>query len=165
MTYKSVRVRVATLVAYYKCGGANDQAVAKLASYLTPEEFADIAAPRQFIYDVHRKFEEHRTVENLFSGRISSVPVKVPDSIIRRCGDRIKAGYWVQLQHGGRGRPVQVTQVHRYYTSIKQACQKDDFVGGVLSDWNVSIDHLRTRMHEVCPEIVQTCAQLSSSTP
>jgi hypothetical protein len=155
MHLKSDRVRVAALVARATAGAANDNAVQLLATYVTAEEFADIAAPKQFIHDVYKKWEEHHTVENLFSSSSSSVQVKVPDIIIKECGAIIKEGYMVQLQHGGRGKPVETTLVHRYYTSIKDACQRSERLAQVLSDWNVTIDHLRTRLHQVCPELVQ----------
>jgi hypothetical protein len=153
MTYKSERVRVAALVSYYaaKCSGVSPLQV--LRSMLADDEYADIKAPTQFIRDVVTKWQHHGEVANLFSMRVSSHPKKVPDEIIRKCATIIKAGYNVELLVASGSGQVsgQATkhQVHRYYGSIKEACQKDGFLEGVIREYGVTYDYMRTRLHEV----------------
>ena len=129
MTYKSDRVRTAALVAFYAAKQSSSNPVRVLQSMLDADEFADIKAPKQLIRDVVTKWQQHHTVVNLFSMRASSHPKVVPDAIIKECVARIKGGYNVELQVAGASTSVsgQVTvhKVHRYYTSIKEACQKD----------------------------------------
>jgi hypothetical protein len=153
MTYKSERVRVAALVSYYaaKCSGVSPLQV--LRSMLADDEYADIKAPTQFIRDVVTKWQHHGEVANLFSMRVSSHPKKVPDEIIRKCATIIQAGYNVELLVASGSGQVsgQATkhQVHRYYGSIKEACQKDGFLEGVIREYGVTYDYMRTRLHEV----------------
>lgn len=153
MTYKSERVRTAALVSYYAAKYSGVRPEQHLRDMLDANEFEDIKAPSQFIRDVVTKWMHHGEVANLFSSRVSSQPKKVPDEVISKCATIIKDGYYVELLvAGGRGHVIgQATkhQVHRYYGSIKEACQKDEYLEGVIKEYGVTYDYMRTRLHEV----------------
>lgn len=155
MTYKSDRVRTAALVSYYAAQRSGTNPVQHLRSMLGADEFADIKAPTQFIRDVVAKWQQHGEVANLFSTRASSRPKRVPDDVIRECATIIKAGYHVEMMVAsgsgqGSGHATK-HQVHRYYGSIKEACQKDEFLEGVITKYGVTYDYLRSRLHQVDP--------------
>jgi hypothetical protein len=157
MTYKSERARTAALVAFYAAQRSCSKPVDVLRSILDADEFEGIQAPQQFIRDVVKKWQRHHIVVNLFSMRASSHPKVVPDAIIKECAAKIKGGYNVQLQIAGASTSGSgqgtVHSVHRYYTSIREACEKDDYLGGVIREYGVTHEYLRTRLHQVAPEL------------
>jgi hypothetical protein len=157
MPYQSERVRTAALVSFYAAKQSSSKPVDVLKSMLGADEFAGIKAPTQFIRDVVTKWQRHHTVVNLFSMRACSHPKVVPDAIIKECAAKIKGGYHVQLQVAdastdGNGQ-LRVHSVHRYYTSIREACEKDAYLGGVIREYGVTYEYLRTRLHQVAPEL------------
>jgi hypothetical protein len=149
MTYKSDRVRTAALVSYYAAKHSGVSPLQHMRSMLSAAEYADIKAPMQFIRDVVTKWQHHGEVANLFSTRVSSHPKKVPDEVIRKCATIIKAGYNVELLVASGSGQATKHQMHRYYGSIKEACQKDVFLEGVIREYGVTYDYMRTRLHEV----------------
>lgn len=149
MTYKTERVRVAALVSYYAAKHSGVSPLQHLRSMLDADEYADIKAPTQFIRDVVTKWQHHGEVANLFSTRVSSHPKKVPDDVIRKCATVIKAGYNVELLVAGGSGQGTKHQVHRYYGNIKEACQKEGFLEGVIREYGVTYDYMRTRLHQV----------------
>jgi hypothetical protein len=153
MTYKSERVRTAALVAHYAAKLQNGDPVEVFRDMVTPQEFADVRAPAEFIRSIARKWLLHHTVSNLSDIRASSRPIKVPDSVIKECAARIKEGYTVQLQVKGPGGQLTNHPVHRYYTSIKQACEMNARLGEVVRQYGVSYAYMRTRLHQVAPEL------------
>ena len=157
MPYHSERARTAALVSFWAAKRSCSKPVDVLRSMLDADEFDRISAPSQFVRDVVKKWQRHHTVVNLFSMRASSHPKVVPDAIIVQCAAKIKGGYSVQLQVAGASTSgngqVTVHSVHRYYTSIKEACEKDDFLGGVIREYGVTYEYLRTRLHDVVPDL------------
>lgn len=152
-------IRLAAVVAHAAANGDIQQAMGKLAELLGAEVYGSLPRPDQFIRDVWHKYEEHHSISDMYSQRQPSQPKVVPDETIKGCATALKRGYTEQLSvadaHGG----VTPRTFHRYYASIKEACQRDPVLSHVIQQYGVTPQYLLRRMHEVDKDLVMRTAE------
>lgn len=106
-----------------------------------PEQYGHIKDPRHFIRFNGNKFLEHGTVGDLPHHPDTH---KVPDAIIDQCCEELKGGYTGPHVPAGPGAAAE--EMHHFYTSIRQACVKNDYLRDVCRDYKVTPQHLLKRM-------------------
>ena len=75
----------------------------------------------------------------------------VSNEVVLKCADEFKSGYTRNtVIDEGTG---QVGLEHKYYSTIYQACQENEYIGKIVNKYNISPKHLLARMHAVCPSI------------
>lgn len=81
----------------------------------------------------------------------SGRPTTLTDAVVQRCVKEFKQGYTrhdVIDQRTGAA-----VMVHKYYSSIYQACSENQYIRGIVERHNISPKHLLRRMHQLSPSL------------
>lgn len=148
MVYHSKAARVAAVLCMAICCLRIEPAT--MLFIMLWNEFMDepVADVKNFIM---RNFEKFITTGAVYdrprAGRTPSMPRK----IVKECAARLKAGYreWgiVDEKTGLLG------WQHNFYTTITEAATECEYIKSAITNYNVSVDYLRARMHELDPSL------------
>lgn len=155
MPWQDLRVRWCAVVSYFMAGQSFTKAVAALKQLVQPREFEGIKNPNQFIRDNFKKFDKYHDVDNRLHSRPASHPKKVTDDMAKRCATAFKAGYMEKMPLTGAGGAIRTVDVHRYYSTIDQACKDNQVLADTIEECGVTPRHLLRRMHEVDPQLTR----------
>jgi hypothetical protein len=155
MVHHTVDQRVAALVANAKAGGVISDAVTRFNDWLHEDEKQLFSRSDQFIRDTQKKWDKHRTVQDLYAARPPSHAKVVPDEVARQCAAALKGGYIKRVCVDQDENTCHVHKVHRYYTSINEACCNNDVLASAIERYAVTPQHLLRRMHQVDPSLCQ----------
>ena len=166
MLTKRLLQRVNAVICFFLCNENLSQATKLFNQRYNCEPNWVSHAPREFILDNVQKFKRYGSIENRHpSGR----PTTIPDDVVKQCSIALKQGYMTTIYLAAQ--PKVPHQVHRYYTTIKQACVENVLLAQVCQRYHVTPDHLLRRMHQVDPDLSRrtlryklelTMAQLSN---
>lgn len=78
---------------------------------------------------------------------------KVPDAVAARAAALVKEGYLVRVTRGAGAGPNRTHEERRFYHSIHEAVSRVPELHGMLTTYDVSMEHLLRRMHEVDPDL------------
>jgi hypothetical protein len=118
------------------------------AANYNPDQHGHIKDPRSFIPFNGNKFLQHGTIENLTHHPDTH---KVPDAVIDQCCKELKGGYTGPHVPARAGAPAE--DMHHFFTSIRQACVKNEYLREVCHGYNVTPQHLLKRMKQRDPDI------------
>lgn len=154
--HHTIDQRVAALVAYYSCAGIMWLAQIVFFRYVPEDAAGQFSNAGQFIRDVVNKWEKFTTVLDRYGERKPSRPKLVSDEIIKECATAFKSGYTKRVfvrQPGPDGDTCEFHEVHRYYTSINEACCDDPVLSSVIDQYAVTPQYLLERMHQMDPNL------------
>ena len=143
---KNLAARICAVYCWFAAHACVHSAEALWARHYRPELHGPIKDPKDFMQYNANKFLE--------TGSIDDRPHhpdthKVPNATIDRCCVELKQGYTTQQQTSRPGDPPE--SIHHYYTSIKQAVKRNQFLHDTCERYWVSPQHLLRRMHERDP--------------
>lgn len=115
-----------------------------------PGSLGHINAVRQFLSYNFQKLHNSYTLQTGHSG--GHAP-RIPDEVAKRCANILAEGYMQQRYLFVEDHVLTYTE-HAYFTSIKDAVQHEQYLQGVLQQYDVSLDHLLRRCKEVDPQLV-----------
>lgn len=80
-------------------------------------------------------------------------PPKVPDDVALKASETFKAGKVIKAYPSAEAKKK--VDVHVWWTSIKVACQENDYLGGLCVKYNIRPKQLLKRMKAVDPNLVR----------
>jgi len=146
--YHSTAARVAAVLCMAMCCLQIEPATmlfVLLWNVLMDEPVADV---RNFIL---RNFNKFITTGSVHDRPRAGRTPSMPSEVVMECAKHLKAGYrvWgiVDENTGVLG------WKHNFYTTITEAATECEYIKGALTDYNVSVDYLRAKLHELDPSL------------
>lgn len=145
---KALCTRIVAVIACAAGRGVPSQALELYNSWLSAIGCTPSTAPDKFLLRNFHKFLRTGSIKDKpRSGR----PHKLPDAVAKEASALIKMGYMVASETSStQTKPL---TCRKYYTSIRQACEKIARLRDILSNYDMTPSQLLARMHAVDPDL------------
>lgn len=148
MPYSTLPARLLAALCWVLSGQLLGPALQLWKQHYKESKHGLVKSARSLITTWGPRLVKYGTLQNW---KRSRNPRKVPDAVAKTCCEVLKQGHIVKQQTRDLSQPP--VEVHRYWTSIKVACQESAYLNSILIKYQVTPSALLRRMHQVDPKL------------